>query len=299
MRALTTLSVCASVISAPVTQAQERGSQTGWIGVADGFVAYQGSADLSAGGSFSATRAFLRGGGIYRFEGGNSAGVLVTLGGQTYNFDGPSGQPWGDIRDLRVSLPVRLRASETTSVFIVPSLRYDYENGASAQDGQTYGVFAGLAWKVNEKLTIGPAAGVFSELGSDEANVFPAILVDWDISDKFNLSTGGGLGATQGPGLTLTYKHTKSLSFSLGARYEEARFRLDNSGPAPNGVGRDRSIPVIVGIDYAPSRFASASVFVGAELDGELSLEDAGGAVVSRQSYDAAPLAGFLFRFAF
>ncbi|MBO9452176.1 hypothetical protein J7426_18015 [Tropicibacter sp. R16_0] len=265
----------------------------------DGLAVYQGNAGLSGGGEFSAERAFLRTGALYRFDSGASAGLFLSYGQFSYDFSLAGNQPWDRIRDVRITAPVQFSVGESASVFISPQVRWDYEDGASSSDGRTYGVFAGIVWQVNPNLRIGPAFGAFSELGTNDTEVFPALLVDWDIAPRWNLSTGTGLGATQGPGVILSYQHTDAVSFSLGARSERVRFRLDNTGLAPGGVGEDQSIPVALSVDYAPNPGVRISAFVGAEFDGRLTLDSATGAQISRQDYDTAPIVGFAARIRF
>ncbi|MEM9124441.1 MAG: hypothetical protein AAGB28_01615 [Pseudomonadota bacterium] len=282
-------------IAVPAT-AQDR---LGWLSQVDGLVAYQGSADLDGGGDFTATRAFLRATGIYRFETDTSAGVSISYGQFDYDFSEAINQPWTDIRDIRISVPVRFRVGETASVFVSPQVRWDYQSGADASDGRTYGLFAGVAWRINDNLTIGPAFGAFSKLEDDGTDFFAALLVDWNITDRWNLNTGSGIGATRGPGLNLSYAVNDALSLSLSARSEEIRFRLDDSGLAPSGIGEDQSIPVVISMNYTPNPAVSFTAFAGAELNGQLTLEDANGAEISQQDYDTAPLVGLAFRVRF
>ncbi len=277
-------------------QAQQR---LGWVYQLEGLAVYQGDADLSEGGEFSASRTFLRATALNNLEGGNSFGLSASFGRFDYSFSEANNQPWEDIRDIRLSVPLRFRVGEAATVFVSPQVRWDYQSGASASDGQTYGVFAGIAWKLNERLTIGPAFGAFSQLEDDDTDFFPALLVDWDINDRWNLNTGSGIGATQGPGLTLSYALNEDMSLSLSARSERIRFRLDGNGLAPDGIGEDKSIPVVLAFGYSPNPGVSLNVFAGAEFDGRLTLDDAEGSELSRQSYETAPLAGFAFRFRF
>mgnify|MGYP001826064232 CR=1 FL=1 len=284
---------------ASTCDAQERRGSAGPLSVVvDSLVVGQGKADLDGGGSFKAQRAFLRAGALYRFGGGVSAGLFVSGGRLDYDFNTPS-PVFEDINDLSISVPIRFPAGENVSVFLAPSLRYDYERGASRSEGQTYGVFGGAAWKVSDSLTIGPALGAFTQVEDESLRFFPALLVDWDISDKWNLSTGTGLGATQGPGLTLSYATSDKLKFGISARYENIRFRLNDQGPAPNGVGQDRSLPVVFSVDYEPFPRSSISAFVGAEFNGQLRLEDSQGNRIETRDYDPAPLVGAAIRLAF
>ncbi|MEX0285283.1 MAG: hypothetical protein AB3N23_11790 [Paracoccaceae bacterium] len=295
------LILAASILaSAGVSSAQERrGPPTGWSSQIDGLSSWQGEASLSGGGDVAVNRGFVRGGVFHSWDGGTTAGLQLSVGRFDYRFRNTQSQPWGDITDLRISAPVRFRAGDRATVFVSPSLRYDYESGAGASSGRTYGVFAGIAWEVNPRLTLGPAFGAFTRLEDNDLEVFPALLVDWEISDRWSLSTGSGLGATQGPGLSLSYAVTEAWNVSLSARSENVRFRLNNSGPAPGGVGEDSSIPVVLTVSYDPNPGLSFTAFAGAELNGELTLDDATGRQISRQTYDTAPVAGFAFRLRF
>ncbi|WP_240336789.1 hypothetical protein [Tropicibacter sp. Alg240-R139] len=292
------LAVCtgAILLTGDPAASQQR---TGWVSQFEGLAVFQGNAGLSAGGEFSASRAFVRGGGLYRFDSGASAGLFLSYGEFSYDFSFAGNQPWDRIRDVRISAPVRFSVGETATVFVSPQVRWDYEKGAQSSDGRTYGVFAGISWQVNPNLRIGPAFGAFSEVGTDGTEIFPAVLVDWDFSPNWNLSTGTGLGATQGPGVILSYQHSDAWSFSLAARSERVRFRLDNTGLAPGGVGEDRSIPVVLSVAYEPNPGVRVSAFVGAEFDGRLTLDSATGTEISRQDYDTAPIVGLAARIRF
>ena len=89
------------------------------------------------------------------------------------------------------------------------------------------------------------------------------------------------------------------MRLSLTGRYEEFRFALNDTGPAPGGVGEDRAFPLVVSYDYRPNPGFALSIFAGAEFGGRLTLEDANGVEISQQDYDPAPLAGIALRVAF
>jgi hypothetical protein len=288
------------VATAVGVQAQNAGApRTGWVTSVDGLALYQGRSQMSEGGHMSASRAFLRVGGMYLTGQGASAGVSISSGKLDYDFDVPGEDPWGGVNDLRLSAPIRFRAGDRANVFIVPSLRWDYQDGAKASDGQTWGVFGGVSWRVNDSLSIGPAFGAFSKLQDSQPEVFPALLINWKISQRLALATGQSAGATQGPGLSLSYQVSDVVSLSLAGRYESLRFRLDDTGVAPGGVGQDRSMPVVLTLDWKPKPFIRASVFAGAEFNGQVQLEDNSGVTLSEQDYETAPVAGFAFRLRF
>lgn len=280
--------------------AQDRpGPPAGWGWQVDGLTQWQGDTDLTGGGQFSVARGVLRGGAFHSWDTGVSAGLQVSLGRYDYRFRNVALAPWGDITDLRLSAPIRLAVGDRAQAIIVPSLRYDYESGAGTSGAQTWGVFAGISWQLSERLRLGPAFGAFTRLEDDELELFPALLVDWQMTDRWSLSTGGGLGATQGPGLTLGYAVTPDWTVALGVRRENIRFRLNGSGPAPGGVGEDSSTPIALTVSYEPHPGLSLTGFAGAEVNGVLRLDDAGGTTIRQERYDTAPMAGFAFRLRF
>jgi long-subunit fatty acid transport protein len=287
---------CTALGATTTAQAQPR---TGWMMETNGFAAYQSEADLSGGGDVSSTRVFLSFAGLYQFDEGNAAGLSIGLGQQSYDFDGGAVPLWGDIRAVGLSAPLRFQLGQSANVIVSPQVRQAYERGASGSDSTTYGVFAGVSWQVSDALRIGPAFGAFSELEGSGAEVFPALIVDWQISDRWHFSTGGGVAATRGPGLRLGYAYSDALDIGLGVRLERSEFRLDQTGLAPGGVGEDNSIPVVISLDYKPNPGVSVNGFIGAALDGELKVEDATGATINKQSYDPAPVAGLAIRLRF
>jgi len=289
------MTALAAMVLAGSAVAQQSGPPTGWGVRVDGLAAYQGSTDIDGGGSFSANRAFLRVGGLYRMQGGTSAGLAVSVGRLDYDFDVPGVDPWAGINDLRISAPIGFAVGQRARAFVSPSVRWDYQDGASSSDGMTWGAFGGVAWQINDRLRLGPAIGAFTQIEDDELDVFPALLVDWQISDRLSLSTGQAAGATQGPGLSLGYALSDTMSLSLASRWENIRFRLDDEGIAPGGVGQDRSVPVVLTLDWEPQPYISGSIFAGAEFNGQLQLEDTNGETISEQDYDTAPVAGFAF----
>jgi hypothetical protein len=129
----------------------------------------------------------------------------------------------------------------------------------------------------------------------DSTSFFPILAIDWDITERWNLSTGGGLAASRGPGLTLNWRLNEDWSLGVAGRYEDIEFRLNDKGPVPGGVGRDLSAPVVLLATLTPSPRLKFSVFTGVELFGTLKLKDHDGRVLEESDYDPAPLFGATF----
>jgi hypothetical protein len=276
------------------------GFEPGWSTFVRGGYVHQFDTDIDNGGSFRVDRLVAQGGVTYTTTNQLSFGLALGYGFDGYKFSGSEGlgglDPWDDIHSWRVSAPVRWRFKERWSGFVMPTVRWAGESGASAGDSFIGGGIIGFSYRISDRLTIGPGLGIFSQI-EDSVNVFPILIIDWKITDTLNLQTGAGLGATQGPGLALNWRPWEKWTFSLGGRYEKLRFRLDDKGVAPDGVGEDRSFPLYLGASYRFNQHLQASLIGGVEVGGNLTLEDEGGARISKEDHDPAPFIGFTFSF--
>lgn len=278
------------------TQAEAQPQQAGpWFYDLNLGGVHQSDADLKdGGGAFSTDRWFLSGGVNYAWDARNSIGVSLGGGRSIYEFDGlgafGGGDPWHRVNETRLTLNWRFGFGDKGTAFVIPGV---YMQGEQASTGgnTTFGLFAAAAWRVRDGLTIGPGFGLFSRLESG-VSVFPVLAIDWDITERWNLSTGSGLGASRGPGLTLRYTLNDDWSLGLTGRYEDFEFRLDDKGPAAGGIGRDQSFPLVFLASLKPNPKFGLSVFAGLELGGKLKLSDADGERLDESSFDPAPVLG-------
>lgn len=265
--------------------------------------AHQSQVDLKdTEGGFTTDRWFASAGLDYGWSRRDSVGISVGAGRSNYEFDEDTllggGLPWGKVEDQRLSFTGRFGFGETGSMIIVPSIRLNKESNASSSDARSYGLLAAAFWRISDTLTIGPGLGVFTRL-EDSTRVFPILAIDWKFAEKWSLSTGRGLAASQGPGLTLDYQLTPSWSLGLTGRYEDVEFRLDDEGPAPNGIGRDQSFPLVLSARLEAKPNLAFSIFAGVELGGRLTLLDEFDKEVQESDYDPAALFGATFEIKF
>ncbi len=275
----------------------------GWSFPVRGAYTHQFETDIdNDGGKFGVDRFFIQGGATYATKNRKSVTLSLGYGFNGYDFSGEVGfaglRPWKDIHSLRIGTPILWGLDDKWTLFVIPSLRFTVESGADLGDGVQGGGFLGASYRVSDRLTIGPGIGVVTQI-EDNASVFPVLLINWKITDTLSLETGRGLGATLGPGIFLKWEATDKWHFSLGGRYEKLRFRLDKDGVAPDGVGEDRSFPILAGVTYRLSRQIQASLIGGVELGGKLKLDDENGNEISEEGYDTAGFAGVTFRFRF
>ncbi len=279
--------------------APKKSFSPGWSTSWEGGFARQFNADLGSGGEFNVKRFFIQGGAAYTVKPGNRISVSLGYGRHSYDFSGTTGfaglVPWKDIDTLRFGVPVSYRLDDKRQLFFLPTLRFAAQSSASLDDGAGGGALGGFVYRFSDRLNIGPGIGVLTRI-EDSTDVFPILLIDWKITDRLSLETGRGLAATAGPGLTLNWRTHGSWRWLLAARYEKLRFRLDEDGPAPRGVGEDRSWPLVLGASYRFNPNTEVTVLGGVELDGELRLDDENGDPIARQDHDQAPFLALTFR---
>lgn len=212
-----------------------------------------------------------------------------------YDFSGSGGlgglDPWDDVSHLSVSALVRHRLNDDWTFFGGPSIRFGAESGANLDDGLSAGGFLGAGYRVSDRLTIGPGIGLFSEI-EGSVDVFPVLIVNWRIRDDLTLRTGGGTGASRGPGLELAWQLDDSLEFALGSRYDSDRFRLDDEGVAPDGVGEEEGFSLVAGLRWRPTDNVDLAAFGGVRFAGKLVLEDEDGNELFDEDVDPQPVLG-------
>lgn len=251
--------------------------------------------DIDSGGSWELTRYGVKAG-VTRLGGPrDSLGVVLDLRRDDFGFEGPGGfgglDPWDDVRTVGLSVPWRWGASERWDVLVAGTVAARAESGADLGDGVTAGLMAGAAYRVSETLSIGPGFGVASRL-EDDASIFPFVLLDWRPTDDLRLVTRGPDRAVDGPQAVLTWQAGEAWSLGLGAGYERTRFRLDDQGIAPDGIGETEAWPVYLTASYATSRAFEVFGFAGYALGTTLTLEDSGGSELVSSDADAAPFVG-------
>jgi hypothetical protein len=288
--------ITATMDTTAVEQTQD--SDNPWQWTLEGGAVHQIETSLDAGGDMSVTGVFAGAGAARVFAGRWRVGAALGYGMWDYGFSGSSGfgglDPWNRIHDFRVSAPIQYFANERWTVFAMPSLRFDAESGASLSDGMNGGLLAGATYRFSEALSIGPGVGVFTQI-EDDAQLLPILLIDWQITDILSLETGGGSAASRGPGLQLRWQYSPRWQLALGSRYEKFRFRLDDSGPAPEGVGQEKAFPLYALAEFAIWRDAKLTLVGGAEVGASLRLEDASGNLIRDSDLSTAPFFGATF----
>ena len=256
---------------------------------------HQLDTDLDGGGEVSLTSFDIEPTLTWTIDDATSWSFSFGYGLDQYDFGGTGGlagmYPWGDITHLSLGASIRRKLDDSWTLFGGPSLRIAAEDGADLDSGLTGGGFIGAGYRVNDRLTIGPGLGIFSEI-EDDVEVFPVLIINWRIRDDLTLRTGSLTGATRGPGLELAWKLDDSLEVALATRYDSNRFRLDDAGPAPDGVGEDEGFALVGGVRWKPDANITLTVFGGVQLESQLTLYDRDGVELMQEDSDPQPVIG-------
>lgn len=265
--------------------------QSRWSTSFGGGYAHQLDTDIDNGGSFSVNRFGISGSAGYAPDSRRSVSIAVGYNAYRYDFSGNRGlaamDPWDNIDSLGVSTPIRWGLDNGWDMLAVPTVRFTAEKGAELDDAISGGGLVAFSRSVNERLTLGPGIGVMTRL-EDHPSVFPFLSVNWKLSETLSIGTGGGAGAAVGPGLALNWSVSDDWDFVVGASYERLRFRLDDNGPAPKGIGEDRGVPLFAGVTHSFDRRSRLSLVGGVKVGGELRLENKDGHKINEQDYDTA-----------
>ncbi len=255
---------------------------------------YHSASDLDAGGETSFAGVFTSLGRRWSPDERSSLGFRLALDYEDWDFSGPvtfgGADPWDDIYRIGLSLPYSYTASNNWRWNVTPTVGYSGEAGASSSDAIEYGATLSMAQRVRPDLLLGLGVGVFEQV--EDTDVYPFVMVDWRVDERWRLSNPLPAGPAGPAGLELSYALSDVWETGLAVAYRSKRFRLDSDGPFPDGVGEHRYIPVVARIGRSLSEGLSLDVYLGAETGTTLRVEDRNGARLFSDDQDPGLLLG-------
>ena len=258
---------------------------------------YQGKGDLDGGGDFSAGGVIVRGGVTGDLGGGNRAGVTLNYDYTDYSFSNPVGfggvAPWNVIQHYGVAVPLSFALRDDWSLGVAPSFDWFRENGADSGEAFGWGGIVSAVKRFADGNRLGVGVGVFDRL--EKTSVYPFLLVDVRLTDRWRLVNPLPAGPTGGAGLELDYRFDSGWNLGLGAAWRTTRFRLSESGPVPNGIGEERGVPVFFRATRSFGERSSLNLYAGVVAGGRLTVEDPSGNELRQVDFDPAPLLGATF----
>lgn len=204
---------------------------------------------------------------------------------QTYNLGGKN--PWGTIQSPGVSFFYSHKFDSDWKLNLIPTLESTGEQGAELGDSLTYGAIINASKQLSPTLNLGLGTGVFRQI--DTNRIFPFVVIDWKITDRWNLNNPFPGGPAGGAGLELSYAVTPQFKVSGGAAYRSYRFRLSNSSAYAGGVGQHKFIPVFARFSYAFDRTTLLDLYTIANVGGSVSAIDPNGNTALSTNYKTTP----------
>ena len=260
--------------------------------------AFQGAADIDGGGSVQ----------VNRFDAAVIGRLNLTeplrwtnsfaFGVNDYDFDGggfATGNPWETILSMRLTSQLRYAIDDRWGVFGGGVFMFSPETGANWGDSFEGGGLAGVDFRPNDSFFVSVGVAVISQIENGVAAT-PAVAMRWTPAERWTLRVGAvpatGGAATAGE---VAYRVADPVELGLGVLFHQRRFRLDDSGPAPKGVGEESVMPLRLRVGWDITEQISLNGFCGVGLAGEVQLDDRSGSKLRREDYDPAPYVGIRF----
>lgn len=254
---------------------------------------HQLNTDLKASGSFGRSNASASFGLIKPVSSNTSVGISVRYESEFWNWSNmqsysASGKnPWSTINTPALSLVYSHKLDSDWRLNIAPTVESSGEQGTSLSNSLTFGGILNASKQLSPTLNLGLGTGVFRQI--DTVRIFPYLVVDWKITDRWNLNNPFPGGPAGGAGLELTYAATPNFKVSGGAAYRSYRFRLNDSSAYAGGIGQNRFVPIFAKFSYAFDRQTRLDLYALANVGGALSATNSGGSTVLNTNYKTAP----------
>lgn len=217
----------------------------------------------------------------------------VSLAASDYAFSGPPSDPWSDpfqkVREVGADMSFLLPTRGHRVYFLAGTMNWSWEDGAPMSDSLVHGLIASASWTKGPDRRLGFGAAAFR--GLEETKIFPYVAVSWKLSDNLSLGNPLPVGPAGPAGLELVYEAPGAWQFGTGVAYRSFRFRLDDEGLAPGGIGEVKGLPAWVRASLYTDRKIKVDLYTGVILAGEAIIEDREGRKVESSHYDATPLA--------
>lgn len=254
--------------------------------------------DLDSGGTFSVNRVGLELKAQTKIAAQWRMDVNVRYLFDDYDFTSAvnlGGDPWSDVTTLQMDARFQWWANSDLAVIFGPFVMWSRETGAGWSDAFTGGAFAGVLVRSSETFAWGGGLGVSSQL-DDSVLVYPVLFLDWTINDDMTLTSVAGPVGLAFTGLEFVWAFAEEYELAAGFRYEFRRFRLDDTGFAPNGVGEDSSFPVWARFSYRFNENIAADLYAGFVTGTTFKVDSLDGVQLGEDDTDLAPMIAFTVR---
>lgn len=217
-----------------------------------------------------------------------------------YEFDGAtgfvtSGEPWENATELDFSAGYRGAIGDHWGFVVGANVNAAFETGGDFGDSLTFGGRAGFTHSSSDTLTLGLGVAVSSRL-EDDVLAVPFPVLSWQVSDRWLVASYGD---SRGTGLGVSYMPNDAWTFTLRAGLGAHEFRLDETGPVPDGVGRTWHVPVEFIAAWKIDPQVTLQAGVGYEAWQQYTLDDSEGNELAEFDADPALVVGIGVEFTF
>lgn len=253
-----------------------------------GYLANQFQANFDQGpGQVGATRFFADFGVLVPVSSTFKVKLSFAYGLEDYKFSGttPFGslKPFNDAHTFSFFASFDVKLSDDLTLVFGPIAESSRESGADFEDSWSYGGFVGVGNQFSDSFYFGGGVGVQTRLEAD-VRIFPLILVHWDITDNLRLVNRPSPISGGRTSLELLWDFDNGWDIAGGGGYYFRRFRLDDSGLAPNGVGDESAIPFWFRVGNQGPRH-TLNFFTGYMIEGRIEVLDTDGVSLGDHGY--------------
>jgi hypothetical protein len=280
----------AFLTSAASAQAPARKESTASASIAG---IYQSDADLDGGGDVGWSGVILNGDYALQVTPQLAFGFTLRYDYERWTFSSPAAfggtDPWSKLNFLNLGLTLDYAYQDDLRFGVSPVFGWSYETGAGTSNVMDYGAVLSVRKIFSPRLVLGGGVSVFRQI--DETKVFPFLILHWQIDDRWRLANPFRAGPSGGAGLELAYAIDDNWEIAGGGAYRSYRFRLDDHGIAPGGVGENRFLPVFARVTRKFGPQTRLDFYAGASTNGRVSTMDTQG-TDTKADYQSAPVLG-------
>jgi hypothetical protein len=261
----------------------------------DATAAHQFSSSIDGDGDVAVTNYIFNFG--TRFKLSRAASLMITADyrigdwdfSETTSFGGT--KPWNDVHRLSLSARLGVDLDNGWAISGGPVFELARESGADLDDSWVAGGFASASYRFSESLLLGGGFGVVSQI-EDDVRFFPVIVVNWEITNGLRLVNATRSIAAGRAGLELVFDVASGWEFAVGGVYDFQRFRLDDEGYAPDGVGEATNFPFYSRLSWKVSKNVQLDFLAGITAFGNLKVDDRDGRELESKDYNTSFVLG-------
>ncbi len=279
---LTFVALCAHAQNMPVGSVTSSASISGVTQIDTG---------LDGGGNFHWGAGIARADVTRQFSRDFAAGFSVAYEYEQWYFSADNvafggGDPWRTINRPTLAFPLSFSPAPDWLLGVTPQVQWAFESGANTNDALNWGAILSATKIYGPDKLIGLGVAVYREI--EKTQVFPFLIVDWKIDERWRIANPLPAGPAGGAGIEAVYTIDPKWEAAGGVSYRSYRFRLDEEGPYPNGIGVSKFIPVFGRLTYRWNPDLRADFYAGVSVGGKLEVRSSSDDEIISVDYSGA-----------